>query len=123
LFRREKAPLDESLSTALRTVELFWNDLRQSGEPLAAEWTVAGMARRCGMGVTHFIHQTKQLVNETPSQYLTRCRLDMAAKMLDSQSDSSITEVALRCGFGSSQYFATQFRRQFGRSPREFRCK
>jgi AraC family L-rhamnose operon regulatory protein RhaS len=120
-FRREKVPLDESLSSARRTVELFWNDLRQDGRQLGLEWTVAGMARRCGMGVTHFIHQTKQLVNETPSNYLTRCRLEAAAKLLREAPEASVTEIALRMGFGSSQYFATQFRRQFERTPSEFR--
>jgi AraC family L-rhamnose operon regulatory protein RhaS len=121
MFRREKVPLDESLSTARRTVELFWNDLRQSGEQLGMEWSVVAMARRCGMGVTHFIHQTKQIVNETPAQYLTRCRLEVAASILRSQPNRNITDIALCCGFGSSQYFATQFRRQFACTPREYR--
>jgi AraC family L-rhamnose operon regulatory protein RhaS len=121
MFRREKVPLDESLSTAQRTVELFWNDLRQNGEQLSLEWSVVAMARRCGMGVTHFIHQTKQLVNMTPSHYLTRCRLEAAAKMLRHASDANITEIAMQFGFSSSQYFATQFRRQYGCTPRDYR--
>ncbi len=121
MFRREKIELDESLSSARRTVELFWNDLRQNGGQLGLEWSVAAMARRCGMGVTHFIQQTKQLVNMTPSHYLTRCRLEAAANMLHRVPAANITEVAMRCGFGSSQYFATQFRRQFDCTPSEYR--
>jgi AraC-like DNA-binding protein len=121
MFRREKMPLDESLSSARRTVELFWNDLRQNGEQLGLEWTVVAMARRCGMGVTHFIQQTKQLVNATPANYLTRCRLEAAAQKLRAAPEANVTEIALRCGFGSSQYFATQFRRQFGRTPSDYR--
>ena len=121
MFRREKVPLDESLSSARRTVELFWNDLRQNGEQLGLEWTVVAMARRCGMGVTHFIHQTKQLVNMTPAHYLTRCRLEAAAKMLREAPEANVTEIALRFGFSSSQYFATQFRRQFDCTPSDYR--
>jgi AraC-like DNA-binding protein len=121
MFRREKVPLDESLSSARRTVELFWNDLRQSGEQLGLEWTVVAMARRCGMGVTHFIHQTKQLVNMTPANYLTHCRLEEAAKLLRDAPNTNVTEIALHFGFGSSQYFATQFRRQFGCTPSKYR--
>jgi AraC family L-rhamnose operon regulatory protein RhaS len=121
MFRRKNVPLDESLSSARRTVELFWEDLRRDVGHLGLEWTVAAMARRCGMGVTHFIHQTKQLVNETPANYLTRCRLDAAAKLLREAPAASVTEIALRLGFGSSQYFATQFRRQHQRTPSEYR--
>jgi AraC family L-rhamnose operon regulatory protein RhaS len=121
MFCREKAPLDESLSSARRTVELFWNDLRQNEEHLELQWTVAAMARRCGMGVTHFIHQTKQLVNMTPGHYLTRCRLEAAAKMLLCAPEANITDIALRSGFSSSQYFATQFRRQFDCTPSDYR--
>jgi AraC family transcriptional regulator, 4-hydroxyphenylacetate 3-monooxygenase operon regulatory protein len=121
MFRREKVALDESLSSARRTVELFWNDLQSGDEQLGLEWSIVAMARRCGMGVTHFIHQTKQLVNMTPSHYLTRCRLEAAAILLREQSDANITEIAMRFGFSSSQYFATQFRRQFGRTPSDYR--
>jgi AraC-like DNA-binding protein len=32
----------------------------------------------------------------------------------------SVTEVAFACGFSSSQYFATLFRRRFKASPKEF---
>jgi AraC-like DNA-binding protein len=120
-FRREKVPLDQSLSSARRTVELFWNDLRGNDGQLGLEWSVVAMARRCGMGVTHFIHQTKQLVNMTPANYLTRCRLEAAAKILRQTPETNVTEIAMRLGFGSSQYFATQFRRQFDCTPSDYR--
>jgi AraC family L-rhamnose operon regulatory protein RhaS len=121
MFRREKVALDESLSSARRTVELFWKDLDGNDEQLGLDWTVVGMARRCGMGVTHFIHQTKQLVNMTPSNYLAHCRLEAAARRLRRESNANVTEIALRLGFGSSQYFATQFRQRFGCTPSEWR--
>lgn len=121
MFRRQDVPLDESLSSTRRTVELFWTDLGQNLEHLALEWTVRGMARRCGMGVTNFIHHSKQLVNMTPIQYLNHCRLTAAARLLREAPEQSVTRIALSCGFASSQYFATLFRRQFGVTPRAFR--
>jgi AraC family L-rhamnose operon regulatory protein RhaS len=121
MFRRQEVPLDESLSSTRRTVSLFWADLSQNLDHLALEWTVRGMARRCGMGVTNFIHHSKQLVNMTPIQYLNHCRLTAAARLLRETPDRSITQVALHCGFASSQYFATLFRRHFGVTPRAFR--
>ncbi len=58
MFRRQEIPLDRSLSSARRTVELFWADMRENTGQFALEWTVRGMARRCGMGVTNFIRHT-----------------------------------------------------------------
>lgn len=121
MFRHQKVRLDESLSSASRTIELFWRDLCQNPDHLALEWTVRSMARRCGMGVTSFIHHSKQLVNMTPIQYLNHCRLTAAAQLLRHDPERTVTEVALACGFTSSQYFATVFRRRYGTTPREFR--
>ena len=121
MFQRQSVPRDASLSTARRTVELFWADLCQDLNHLALEWTVRGMARRCGMGATNFIHHCKQLVNMTPMQYLNHCRLNAAARLLKDEPERSVTDVAVSCGFASSQYFATLFRRQFNSTPREYR--
>lgn len=123
MCRQRRVPLDESLSSTRRTVALFWADLRQHREHLAEPQTVAGMARQCGLGVTHFIHHTKQLANITPIQYLNRGRLELAAQLLCDDPTRSVLDVALDCGFSSSQYFATLFRRHFGRAPRSFRKK
>jgi AraC family L-rhamnose operon regulatory protein RhaS len=122
MFRRQKISLDPSLSSSRRTVELFWADLCENQEHLALEWTVRAMARRCGMGVTSFISQTKQLFNMTPIQYLNHCRLVAASKLLAGQPDQGVTQIALACGFASGQYFATLFRRHMGVTPKAFRA-
>jgi AraC family L-rhamnose operon regulatory protein RhaS len=121
MFRRQEIKLDESLSDTRRTVELFWTDLCQNPDYLALEWTVRGMAKRCGMGVTNFIHHCKQLTNMTPIRYLNHCRLTNAAQLLKAEPRRTITDIALSCGFASGQYFATLFRRDFGATPRAFR--
>jgi len=38
-------------------------------------------------------------------------------------TDLSITEIAMEVGFSDSNYFARQFRRALGESPRSFRTK
>jgi len=121
MFRHHKIPLNQSLSSTARTVELFLGDLTQSSTHLAQCWTVDSMAKQCGLGSTRFIHYCKQLTNMTPAQYLNRSRVEMAAKLLLDEPDSPVTRIALACGFSSSQYFATVFRRQFGCTPGQFR--
>ncbi|MBL8179390.1 MAG: helix-turn-helix transcriptional regulator, partial [Bryobacterales bacterium] len=118
LLRRRKPRLDRSLSTASRTVQLFLHDLTRHPE---LDWTVHAMASACGLGVTQFVHHVKLLANMTPMQYVNRCRLDLAARLLASHPGAHITEVALQCGFASSQYFATVFRRRYGCTPRDYR--
>jgi len=56
----------------------------------------------------------------TPLQYLTHCRVELAARMLVEQPQASVTDVAFACGFNSSQYFATVFRRLRGCAPSAF---
>jgi len=123
MWRQKNITLDASLSSSLRTVQLFLDGLADDAGQLALEWTVPRMARRCGLGVTHFVHHCRQLTNMTPLQYLNHRRLETARRLLSADPPRSVTEIALGCGFNSAQYFATVFRRHFGRSPREFRCK
>jgi AraC family L-rhamnose operon regulatory protein RhaS len=121
MFRGQTVPLDQSLSAGRRTVELFWAELRENRDYLAREWTVSTMAKRCSMGVTNFIQHSRQLTNMTPCQYLNHCRLSLASELLREDPAASVTHIALTCGFASSQYFATVFRRQYGVPPRAFR--
>jgi AraC-like DNA-binding protein len=36
-------------------------------------------------------------------------------------SDESLSEIALNCGFADQSHFSREFRRQFGRTPRDYR--
>jgi AraC-like DNA-binding protein len=114
-------PLDATLTDTQRTVELFLDDLRANLDFLAEEWTVRAMAARCGLGVTRFNDYCKSVTNTTPLLFLNHCRLDAAARLLRENPELGVTQVALRCGYGSSQYFANAFRRRFECSPREYR--
>ncbi len=121
MLRQRNVRLDRSLSSSRRTIELFLEDMRGQPERLEADCTVESMAAACGLGTTQFIYHVKRLTNMTPAQYLNHCRLERAEKLLREEPGQSITTVALSCGFYSSQYFATLFRRRFGRSPHELR--
>jgi AraC-like DNA-binding protein len=121
MLRQQKVALDESLSSSSRTVQLFLASLREHVEHLATPWSVHQMAESCGLGVTQFVHHAKVLTNMTPLQYLNTCRLDAAAKLLRERRAETIVDIAMACGFSSSQYFATVFNQRFGDSPRDYR--
>ncbi len=120
-LRAQQREHDPALTSRRRTVELFLRDIETNPSSLDERWTLEGMARHCGMGVTAFTEHCHAITNTSPVEHLNRWRLDHAARMLRANPAQSITDIALRCGFGSSQYFATRFRLRLGCSPREYR--
>lgn len=114
---------DESpqLVSRRRTVELFLHDLARNPASSAEQWTLAGMASHCGMGITSITKYCRELVNNGPIAYLTSCRLEHAARTLREEPRLSVTEVAMRSGFNSSQYFATNFRKRYRTTPISYR--
>jgi len=114
---------DTQLTSHRRTAELFLRDLEQNRIDTGEPWTLDRMAKHCAMGVTAFSKYCRELVNAGPMEFLNRCRLDRAAKMLRDETNLSITDIAFACGFNSSQYFATRFRQRFQISPSRFVSK
>ncbi|WP_404423558.1 helix-turn-helix domain-containing protein [Nibricoccus sp. IMCC34717] len=121
LFESHDAPLDPSLTTSERTVDLFLSELRDHAAQRALPWTVAQMAERCGLGATHFAKLCQKLTNRTPGHFLRHCRIESVGARLLADPEVSITEAAIAEGFSSAQYFATAFRAEKGVSPRDWR--
>lgn len=59
-------------------------------------------------------------LNDTPSNFYLSLRLDKARQLLR-QSDMSVLEVSIACGFESPSYFTRSYRARFTRCPREDR--
>jgi AraC family L-rhamnose operon regulatory protein RhaS len=110
--------LDASLSGSEQTVRLFLETLpRRLDEP----WTLDSMAAACGIGRSQFATLCRKIVNLPPVSHLTHVRLESAAALLAAYPKMSVTEIAFRCGFQSSQYFARAFRAKFGYKPSALR--
>lgn len=62
----------------------------------------------------------KESAGMTPHDYWLRLRIDHAQELLRS-SKMSITKIAMDCGFSTSQYFSTVFKKYAGTSPMEYR--
>lgn len=59
-------------------------------------------------------------LNDTPSNFYLGLRLEKARKLLR-QTDMSVLEVSIACGFESPSYFTRSYRARFVRCPREDR--
>ncbi len=78
------------------------------------------LARSAGLTAANLRQRFVQAVGLSPADYLTLRRLDEAARLLR-DSPLTVTQIAFKVGFSSSQYFATAFKKRTGRSPRAYR--
>lgn len=108
---------DENVLESERRVAAFLESLRSQ---CGAEWTLDAMANACGVQRTRFANLVRKQTGFSPMAYLMRLRVDQARVLLRNP-DLGITEIAMTCGFSSSQYFANVFRKCMGLSPTEYR--
>ena len=118
MFDRGNMELNEALTDSMRSAKQFLTEL---GNNPAHAWTIEEMAKSSGLGLTRFTHHCKQITNLTPMQYLTQKRLEMAKGKLEVNPEASATQIAYECGFASSQYFTTVFRKNEKCTPQVFR--
>lgn len=85
-----------------------------------ADWDLQKMAKFCCMSKNTLLRTFQQAVKESPLQYLTSLRLNMACRLLSS-GDLPIQEIACCCGFSDSNYFSKCFKKHFHLTPGEFR--
>ncbi len=68
----------------------------------------------------HFHRIFHGLMGETLASFVKRVRLERAVYLLSHRAGTSLTEIALACGFSSSSDFSRSFRAQYGVPPSAF---
>lgn len=104
-----------------KTVRLFWEGWDRDPANLAENLATSGMARACGLSTTTFGIITKHVCGETPAHRILSRRLERAARLLRNQPERLVLDIAIECGFSSSQYFATCFTKRHKMTPLEWR--
>lgn len=84
------------------------------------ELDVSFLARQMGMSRAALYAKTKNILQGGISEYITQCRLEMAAQLL-SETALSVTEVAERAGFKHARNFSTLFKARYGATPTDYR--
>lgn len=80
------------------------------------------IAKQLHLSYDYFQHRFKELMGESPQQFLIRKRLEAAERML-MEENMSITEIAQRCGFSNSAQFSAMFKQSRKKTPREVKKK
>lgn len=84
-------------------------------------FTLENLAEIAGLSPFHLHRMFSNVMGEAPAVFVRRVRLLMAANALQFRPATSITDIAMECGFSSSQNFARAFKDWSGVSPGEFR--
>jgi AraC-like DNA-binding protein len=100
----------------LRIAEAITHLETRFGQPVS----LADLAAIAHMSKRNFLRAFQSAIGLTPIAYLIQLRVNRAATLLRSTSES-VTEIAFRCGFADSNYFTRQFRKIMDRSPRQYR--
>ncbi|MET0969686.1 MAG: AraC family transcriptional regulator [Tardiphaga sp.] len=82
--------------------------------------SIAELAAACGLSRGYFIHAFKSTTGITPYQWVLTQRVEQARELLKN-SDLSLAEVALACGFADQSHFTRVFSRLAGASPGSWR--
>jgi AraC-like DNA-binding protein len=83
-------------------------------------WTVASLASEAGMSRSAFALRFKELMSESPLEYLTRWRMYRGSDLLR-ESDRKLADVAQAVGYDSDGAFHKAFKRVLGIAPGEYR--
>ena len=89
-------------------------------QTLQTPLTMAELATSVGLSERSLLRRFREALNVSPHRYYRELRLDVGRRLLDN-SDLSVTEVALACGFDSRAAFTRAFKDAFGTPPSRHR--
>jgi AraC family transcriptional regulator, transcriptional activator FtrA len=89
---------------------------------LAEPIDIADLAHVAAMSERTFLRRFRDAVGMTPKLWLQRERMFRAQELLEA-TDTSLTDIAERCGYVSLETFRVAFRRALGTSPAAYRTR
>jgi AraC-like DNA-binding protein len=104
-----RAIFDPQIGTALSAVHDKVDNL----------WTVGSLAEAAGMSRSAFAIRFKELLGQTPLEYVTEWRMQKGMQLLE-RRDRKLLDVARAVGYESDAAFSKAFKRVVGYSPGEY---
>jgi AraC-like DNA-binding protein len=84
------------------------------------DWTIGSLARMAGMSRSAFAARFKDVLGQTPLEYMTSWRVYCASTLLLT-SQAPISEIAHKAGYSSDAAFNKVFKRVTGQTPGMFK--
>ena len=104
-----RAIFDPQIGTALSAIH----------ERVNTPWTVESLAEAASMSRSAFAARFKELLGQTPLEYVTEWRMQKAMQLLE-QRDKKLVDVARSVGYESDAAFSKAFKRVVGTNPGEY---
>lgn len=82
--------------------------------------TLDNIADHVHLNKNYLLRSFKKRYGMTPIDFLIRIRMDHA-KILLSETDLSVSEIAERCGYSNSSFFCSTFKKRYGITPNQYR--
>lgn len=89
-------------------------------ENFSYELTLSSLAEMFHLNETYLSGLFKQHVGITFSDYVTKLRMAKAEQLLQ-ENELKLTDIAMLVGYSSSSYFSTSFKKNMGKSPKDYR--
>ncbi|MFC5531284.1 helix-turn-helix transcriptional regulator [Cohnella yongneupensis] len=84
------------------------------------ELSLSDLAQQVFVSPYHLAHVFKEEVGMSPIQYLIKCRIDEAKRLLI-ETEQSVRDIALKVGYPNANYFNLLFSKMTGHSPGKYR--
>lgn len=85
------------------------------------DWTVFELAEVCGYHPTYFAKIFKEIIGQSPKQYLISERIRKAKQLL--LETQTVEEVSIKLGYTSIHYFSRNFKSITGLTPTEYKLQ
>jgi transcriptional regulator GlxA family with amidase domain len=95
--------------------------VKRMEQTLRAPLSVEELAASVGLSERSLLRRFRATLNVSPHEYYRVLRLDVGRRLLDN-SDLSVTEIAIACGFESRGSFTRAFKTTFGAPPSRHRA-
>jgi AraC family transcriptional regulator len=83
--------------------------------------TINDMARVAGLSDAHFARLFKEVLGDSPYQFVMDFRVEQAKRMLADHA-RPMADIAFACGFADQPHFSRVFKKLTGTTPRTFRA-
>ncbi len=87
---------------------------------IAHPWTIAEIANELSISRSALVERFTRYLSVPPMTYLTRWRLELAARTLE-RTSRGLAEIAVDVGYESEAAFSRAFKREFGQAPGRYR--
>jgi AraC-like DNA-binding protein len=84
------------------------------------QYSLNSLAEEYHLNAYYLSHLFKKVTGYPIMQYLTKCRLSLARKLL-TETDMSITDIVYNAGFSDSSNFSRLFKREMRLTPLQYR--